>query len=101
MSESAGPPDPRADDDSHSHGIGCAEVIAEVWTLLDGECTPEAKERLRHHLEACPGCFQHYGIEERLKALIATKCTGEKAPEGLKERLRLEIRRTTIIRGAD
>jgi anti-sigma factor (TIGR02949 family) len=100
MSESGGSADPRADD-SHSHGLGCAEVIAEVWTLLDGECTPESKERLRQHLEACPGCFQHYGIEERLKALIATKCTGEKAPEGLKERLRLEIRRTTIIRGME
>lgn len=100
MSEFAGPAEPGTDD-SHSHGLGCAEVIAEVWTLLDGECTPEARERLRQHLEACPGCFQHYGIEERLKVLIATKCTGEKAPEGLKERLRLEIRRTTIIRGVE
>lgn len=62
----------------HAHGdIGCAEVIAEVWTLLDGECTPEARERLRQHLEACPGCFKHYGIEERIKSLIATKCRGE------------------------
>jgi anti-sigma factor (TIGR02949 family) len=100
MSEFAGPAEPGTDD-SHSHGLGCAEVIAEVWTLLDGECTPETRERLRQHLEACPGCFQHYGIEERLKVLIATKCKGEKAPEGLKERLRLEIRRTTIIRGVE
>jgi len=102
MSEFSGPADPRADgsasDDSHAY-MGCAEVIAEVWTLLDGECTPEAKEQLRRHLEACPGCFKHYGIEERIKALIATKCKGEKAPKGFKERLRLEIRRTTIIRG--
>ena len=77
----------------------CASVMAEVWTLLDGECTPEARERLRQHLEECPGCFKHYGIEERIKALIASKCKGERAPEGLRERLRLEIRRTTIIRG--
>ena len=76
----------------------CAAVIAEVWTLLDGECTPESRDQLRRHLEACPGCFKHYGLEERIKALIATKCRGEKAPEGLRERLRLEIRRTTIIR---
>ena len=41
-----------------------------------------------------------YGIEEQFKALIATKCSGEKAPESLRERLRLEIRRTTIIRDA-
>ena len=83
----------------HAHGgVGCAEVIAEVWTLLDGECTPETREKLRQHLEACPGCFQHYGLEERIKALVASKCQGEKAPDTLRERLRLEIRRTTIIR---
>ena len=99
MSEFSGPAEPCPND--HSHGdVGCAEVNREVWTLLDGECTPETRERLRQHLEACPGCFKHYGIEERIKALIATKCSGEKAPEGLRARLRLEIQRTTIIRGA-
>ena len=100
MSEFSGRPgDPCPND--HSHGdVGCAEVIAEVWTLLDGECTAETRERLRQHLEACPGCFQHYGLEERIKALIATKCGGERAPEGLRERLRLEIQRTTIVRGS-
>ena len=77
----------------------CAEVIAEVWTLLDGECTAETRQKLRQHLEECPGCLRRYGLEERIKALIATKCRGEKAPESLRERLRLEISRTTIIRG--
>ena len=33
------------------------------------------------------------------RRLIATKCSGEKAPEGLRQRLRIEISRTTIIRG--
>ena len=89
---------PRADD-SHSHGsLGCAEVIAEVWTLLDGECTAETRDKLRHHLEECPACLRHYGVEERGKRLIAAKCGGEKAPHGLRERLRIEISRTTIIR---
>ena len=99
MSEFAGPGDPCPND--HSHGdVGCAEVIRQVWLLLDGECNPDTREKLRQHLEACPGCFQHYGLEERLKTLIASKCKGEKAPQGLRERLRLEIQRTTIIRGA-
>jgi anti-sigma factor (TIGR02949 family) len=84
----------------HSHGdVGCTEVIAEVWTLLDGECTAETRERLRHHLEACPECFEHKELAQRIKALIGTKCGGETAPEGLRERLRLEFQRTTIIRG--
>jgi mycothiol system anti-sigma-R factor len=74
-------------------------VIAEVWTLLDGECTADNRERLRHHLDECPACLRYYGVEERIKALIAAKCTGEKAPESLRRRLRIEISRTTIIRG--
>ena len=77
----------------------CAEVLAEVWTLLDGECSPETQEKLRKHLEDCPPCFQIYGLEERIKGLISSKCRGERAPESLRERLRIEISRTTIIRG--
>jgi mycothiol system anti-sigma-R factor len=76
----------------------CAELIAEVWTLLDGECTPETRQKLQQHLDECPPCLQLFGIEEQFKALIATKCSGDRAPESLRERLRLEIRRTTIIR---
>ena len=60
----------------------CASVIAEVWTLLDGECTEDTRAKLRRHLEECPACLRHYGVEERIKALIATKCSGERAPEG-------------------
>ncbi|MFY2860430.1 mycothiol system anti-sigma-R factor [Mycobacterium sp. THU-M104] len=97
-SERSGSASPRAEDSDSHGGLGCLEVIAEVWTLLDGECTPETRARLRQHLDACPGCLKHYGLEERIKALIASKCQGEKAPDALRERLRLEIRRTTIIR---
>lgn len=77
----------------------CAAVIAEVWTLLDGECTVETHDKLRQHLEECPTCLRQYGIEEKIKSLIAVKCSGERAPEGLRERLRIQISRTTIIRG--
>jgi mycothiol system anti-sigma-R factor len=77
----------------------CASVIAVVWTLLDGECTIETRDKLRHHLEECPTCLQHYGVEERVKRLIATKCSGDRAPDSLRARLRVEISRTTIMRG--
>jgi mycothiol system anti-sigma-R factor len=98
MNEFPSQGDPCADNPD-AQVAGCAEVIAEVWTLLDGECTAETRARLSQHLEACPGCLKHYGVEERIKTLIASKCSGDRAPEGLRERLRLEIRRTTIIRG--
>ncbi|PRC58247.1 mycothiol system anti-sigma-R factor, partial [Mycobacterium sp. ITM-2017-0098] len=57
------------------------------------------RDKLRQHLEECPTCLRHYGIEEKIKKLIAVKCSGERAPEGLRERLRIQISRTTIIRG--
>jgi mycothiol system anti-sigma-R factor len=76
----------------------CAVVIREVWAMLDGEVTDDERERLRHHLDQCPACLRHYGVEERIKKLIATKCSGEQAPSYLVERVRLQITRTTIIR---
>ena len=76
----------------------CSLVMAEVWALLDGEVTDDKRERLRQHLDACPACFEHYGVEERIKLLIATKCSGEKAPAHLVARVRLQISQTTIIR---
>ena len=82
-------------DDGHTD---CAVVIREVWALLDGEVTDDERERLRRHLDQCPACLRHYGVEERIKTLIATKCSGERAPSYLVERVRLQITRTTIIR---
>ena len=76
----------------------CRLVMAEVWALLDGEVTDDKRDRLRHHFEECPACFQHYGVEERIKRLIATKCGSDKAPEYLIQRVRLQISQTTIIR---
>jgi mycothiol system anti-sigma-R factor len=76
----------------------CAVVMADVWTLLDGECNDDTRDRLQRHLDACPACLRHYGVEQRIKAVIAAKCSGEKAPAYLVERVRVQITRTTIIR---
>ena len=86
-----------ADGNQTGH-IDCTLVIAEVWTLLDGECTDDTRDRLQRHLDECPACFHHYGMEQRIKAVIATRCSGEKAPGHLVERVRMQISRTTIIR---
>ena len=87
-----------ADLDPDAGHSDCAVVIRQVWALLDGEVNDQTRDELRHHLDHCPACLRHYGVEERIKRLIATKCSGEKAPTYLVERVRLEISRTTIIR---
>lgn len=78
------------------HETDCSSLLAEVWLLLDDECTAERKQKLREHLDECGPCLEQYGIEEHLKLLLARKCGGEHAPDRFKEKLRSEIRRTVL-----
>ena len=78
--------------------LDCSAVIADVWLVLDNECDAATKERLQHHLDHCSPCLEAFGIEEQIKRLVGRKCGGEKAPETLRERLQIEIRRTVVYR---
>ncbi|MGV9857367.1 mycothiol system anti-sigma-R factor [Gordonia sp. NPDC003425] len=84
-------------DDPEFTSLDCSAVIADVWLLLDNECDSGARARLQDHLDNCPSCLAHYGIERQLKALINRKCGGDQAPAGLRDRLRVEIRKTVIV----
>lgn len=46
MSENCGLIDVYVDYDDFYGGMGCVEVIVEVWILFDGECILEICERL-------------------------------------------------------
>ena len=81
------------------HDTDCAEVLAEVWLFLDGECDPDRRALLTKHLEECSPCLAEYGLDEKLKTLLATKCGGDRAPAGLKDRLRNQIRTAVLEQG--
>lgn len=91
---------PGQDDDYDPElaGLDCSAVIADVWLLLDNECDQDARARIRGHLDECPSCLAHFGIEQQLKALIGRKCGGDQAPAGLRDRLRVEIRKSVVVR---
>lgn len=74
----------------------CQDVLAEVWLFLDHECDQTRRDLLRRHLEECNPCLAAYGIEEKLKELLARKCGGEQAPNGLRARLRDQIRSAVL-----
>jgi mycothiol system anti-sigma-R factor len=74
------------------HDTDCSEVLAEVWLFLDDECDQERRRLLAQHLDECSPCLAQYGLDEKLKALLATKCGGEHAPDGLKSRLQEKLR---------
>jgi mycothiol system anti-sigma-R factor len=81
------------------HETDCSEVLAEVWLFLDNECDGTRRALLQQHLEECSPCLAEYGLDEHLKELLAKKCGGEHAPEGLKDRLRASIRKTVVEQG--
>lgn len=78
----------------------CSEVLAEVWLFLDRECDENRRAVLEQHLDECAPCLSEYGIDEKLKALLARKCGGELAPDGLKDRLRSQIRSAVLEQAA-
>jgi mycothiol system anti-sigma-R factor len=74
------------------HDTDCAEVLAEVWLFLDDECDQERRALLAQHLDECSPCLAQYGLDEKLKKLLASKCGGEHAPAEFKDRLRQKLR---------
>ena len=82
-----------------SDKVRCEEALADIYLLLDRECSAERDAALRQHIEDCPPCLEEYGIDEHLKQLLARKCGGDHAPAELKSRLRASIRQTVATRG--
>lgn len=82
------------------HETDCSEVLAEVWLFLDQECDGPRRALLSKHLDECGPCLAEYGLDEKLKRLLATKCGGEQAPPGLKDKLRQQIR-TAVLEQAE
>ncbi|MFT3900741.1 MAG: mycothiol system anti-sigma-R factor [Gordonia sp. (in: high G+C Gram-positive bacteria)] len=86
-----------SESDPQFEALDCTNVLADVWLLLDNECDAGARARLQQHLDDCPACLEHYGIEKQVKELIGRKCGGERAPQGLADRVRVQIRQSTTV----
>jgi mycothiol system anti-sigma-R factor len=79
--------------------VECREALAEIYLLLDRECSQERDAALRRHIDDCPPCLEEYGIDEQIKLLLARKCGGDHAPAELKRKLCASIRRTVENHG--
>jgi mycothiol system anti-sigma-R factor len=69
----------------------CQEAIATLYSFLDGELTPERREKIRHHLDECGPCLDAFDFEAELKAVIARKCRDE-VPAPLRRRVAEALR---------
>jgi mycothiol system anti-sigma-R factor len=78
------------------HETDCREVLSEVFLYLDGEMTSARQDLIRRHLDECSPCLRRYGIEHEVRALVARKCGGDTAPDGLRAKVRGKLREVVV-----
>jgi mycothiol system anti-sigma-R factor len=84
------------------HDMDCGEVLKRVYSFIDNELGSASVDEIRQHLEECGPCLEQFDLERSLKKLVHRSCTGEHAPEGLRERVLLRISQIHIeIRSQD
>ncbi len=71
----------------------CRAVLERLYLYLDGESAGEECATIQLHLEHCMSCLHHYGLEREFKELVHRKCREGTVPEGLSDRIRLQIRK--------
>jgi mycothiol system anti-sigma-R factor len=76
--------------------IECAGVLRDVWLFLDDELDPDNRAAVEAHLDACSPCLEEANLDQKLKALLHSKCGGERAPEQLRARLVEHLRSVTV-----
>jgi mycothiol system anti-sigma-R factor len=73
------------------HDVPCTEVLARVYSYLDGEIEDQGLAQIREHLDECGPCLREYGLEEAVKRLVQKCCGAEAAPTGLRTKVLVRI----------
>ncbi|MEV5568780.1 mycothiol system anti-sigma-R factor [Spirillospora sp. NPDC052269] len=69
------------------HETSCSEVLAQVYSYLDGELDDGGCGEVREHLDECGPCLREYGLEEAVKRLVKKGCESEAAPDDLRAKV--------------
>ncbi|POM24759.1 Anti-sigma factor RsrA [Actinomadura rubteroloni] len=70
-----------------AHETPCTEVLARVYSYLDGELDQGGCGEVRQHLDECGPCLREYGLEESVKKLVHKSCGCEPVPADLRSRI--------------
>jgi mycothiol system anti-sigma-R factor len=74
------------------HEVPCTEVLALVYSYLDGEMEDTSCIEIREHLDECGPCLREYGLEEAVKRLVAKHCGCDPVPSELRTKVLVRIR---------
>jgi len=64
----------------------CDDALHELYEFLDGQLDDTRRQKIQHHLDDCPPCYEAFDFEVELRLVIAKKCH-ETVPEHLKQRI--------------
>ncbi|MGD0374233.1 MAG: mycothiol system anti-sigma-R factor [Streptosporangiaceae bacterium] len=73
------------------HDVPCSEVLARVYSYLDGEIEDTGCAQIRQHLDECGPCLREYGLEEAVKRLVHKHCGYEDVPSELRAKVLIRI----------
>jgi mycothiol system anti-sigma-R factor len=78
-----------------SHDESCADFLERIVCLLDNELDEAEVSVVRAHLDECGPCLHSYDLQRTVKSLVARSCI-EHAPEGLRQRVRVQIQQIQV-----
>jgi len=73
------------------HEVPCTEVLALVYSYIDGEMEDSSSGQIRQHLHECGPCLREYGLEELVKKLVHNCCGQEATPGELRSKVLTRI----------
>ena len=73
------------------HEVPCSEVVAMVYSYLDGEMDKVSYTQVKVHLDECGPCLREYGLEEVVKRLVHRHCGHEQVTADLRQKVLLRI----------
>lgn len=85
-------------------GHSCSEVLARVYSYLDGEIDGKEFVQIREHLDECGPCLREYGLEEAVRRLVL-RCVdpiaddhSHSGPSGLRRKVltRIQVLRAEL-----
>lgn len=80
---------------SHQHADDCADYLERIVYFLDNELDGADCAVVQQHLDECGPCLQKYDLQRTVKTVVARSCS-ESAPDGLRERVMLQIREVQV-----
>jgi mycothiol system anti-sigma-R factor len=78
------------------HETPCSEVLARVYSYLDGELDGADCATIHQHLDECGPCLREYGLEEVVKKLVHRHCGSDPVPGDLRARVLTRIQQVRV-----